>query len=68
MRKVTNSKSLENVLFLLLFYFYCCCLNRVCHFIDDDLKKNYQVFIFKRYICTCIYSLQTIVCIKIRNN
>lgn len=41
MRKVTNSKSLENVLFLLLLFEY-----RVCHFIDDGLKKKLSSFYF----------------------
>lgn len=49
MRKVTNSKSLENVLF------YCCCLNRVCHFIDDDLKKKIIKFLFLKGIYVHAY-------------
>lgn len=49
MRKVTNSKSLEN------FYFYCCCLNRVCHFIDNDLKKKIIKFLFLKGIYVHAY-------------
>lgn len=54
-----------------MFYFYCCCLNRVCHFIDNDLKKKIIKFLFLKGIYVhayIVYTLQTIVCIKIRNH
>lgn len=38
-----------------MFYFYCCCLNRVCHFIDDDLKKKIIKFLFLKGIYVHAY-------------